>query len=89
MTPDDFAQLLATVTPIDPFRDFLGFAWETGAWPQEVRHIEPRHIDVEGECKVMPNAVCKLQAARAPKWSGRWPDVRPDESGPCGCGSRR
>ncbi len=59
VSPEDFAQLLAKVKPGDPFRDLLLFAWHSGCRPQEVRHIEPRHIQLASECIVIPKEEAK------------------------------
>jgi integrase len=47
MKPEDFGMFLAHLGSADPFRDILIFAWNTGARPQEIRHIEHRHINLE------------------------------------------
>lgn len=47
MKPEDYGTLLAHLHSTDPFRDILTFAWNTGARPQEIRHIEHRHINLE------------------------------------------
>lgn len=54
MTPEDYQQILALLSNTDPFRDWFMFAWYTGARPQEVRHIEPRHVELENERIVFP-----------------------------------
>ncbi len=54
MTPDDFQQLLGLLDERDPFRDLLLFVWHTGCRPQEVRHIEPRHVELDNERIVFP-----------------------------------
>lgn len=59
MAPDDYRAMLALLPGGDPFRDVLVFAWETGARPQEIRHIEPRHVDLPGECVVIPKEEAK------------------------------
>ena len=45
VTPGQFDQLLIRYQEGDPFRDLLVFLWETGARPQEARHVEPRHFN--------------------------------------------
>lgn len=47
MKPEDYDVIISKMTNKDPFRDLLIFAWNTGARPQEVRHIEPRHVNLE------------------------------------------
>ncbi len=59
MSADDFALLLSKVEEGDPFRDLLLFAWHTGCRPQEVRHIEPRHVNLAEECIVIPKEEAK------------------------------
>lgn len=54
MTNDDFQQILGMIKEGDPFRDLLLTVWFTGCRPQEVRHIEPRHVDLEKERIVFP-----------------------------------
>lgn len=54
MTPEDYERILATLREGDPFRDLFVFVWHTGCRPQEVRHIEARHIDLEREAIIFP-----------------------------------
>jgi len=53
-TPEDFEKVLSMIAPDDPFRCFLIFMWRTGARPQEARHIEKRHVELEMERIVFP-----------------------------------
>jgi integrase len=59
MSAEDFALLLSKVAAGDPFRDLLVFAWHTGCRPQEARLIEPRHVNLAGECIVIPKEEAK------------------------------
>jgi integrase len=59
ITPADFTELLAKVKQGDPFRDLLNFAWHTGCRPQEARHVEARHVNLDGECVVIPSEEAK------------------------------
>jgi integrase/recombinase XerC len=59
MTPEDYAAMLALLPENDPFRDVLVFAWHSGCRPQELRHIEPRHVDLAGQCIVIPKEEAK------------------------------
>lgn len=59
MKPEDFGTLLAHLHETDPFRDLLTFAWNTGARPQEVRHIEPRHVNIEKGYILFPKEEAK------------------------------
>jgi integrase/recombinase XerC len=54
MTPEDFEQILGHLKASDPFRDLFLFVWHTGCRPQEARHIEPRHVQLEHERIVFP-----------------------------------
>ncbi len=54
MKPADYEQMLALIKPGDPFRDLFTFAWVTGARPQEIRHIEQRHIFLDRKRIVFP-----------------------------------
>ena len=54
MTPDDFRVILGLLAESDPFRDFFVFVWMTGCRPQEARHIEPRHVELDNERIVFP-----------------------------------
>jgi integrase len=54
MQPGDFEQILSMLSNNDPFKDLLQFVWHTGCRPQEVRHIEPRHVDLVHERIVFP-----------------------------------
>jgi len=47
MKPEDYERILSTLTDRDPFKDLLVFVWITGVRPQEVRHIEPRHLHLD------------------------------------------
>lgn len=47
MKPEDYDIVLGHLKPTDPFYDLLVFVWTTGVRPQEVRHIEPRHVNLE------------------------------------------
>ncbi len=59
MKPDDFERILAKLRAGDPFRDIFLFAWHSGARPQECRHIEPRHVNLERGCIVFPKEESK------------------------------
>lgn len=59
MKPEDFGTLLAHLHHTDPFRDLLIFAWNTGARPQEIRHIEHRHINLEKGYILFPKEEAK------------------------------
>jgi integrase/recombinase XerC len=54
MTPDDFQVILGLLAETDPFRDFFLFVWLSGCRPQEARHIEPRHVELDKERIVFP-----------------------------------
>jgi integrase/recombinase XerC len=54
MAPEDFQVILSHLGDGDPFRDLFLFVWMTGCRPQEVRHIEPRHVELEDERIVFP-----------------------------------
>ena len=54
MTTADFDEILSKLEVNDPFRDLLQFVWHTGCRPQEVRHIEPRHVDLVNERIIFP-----------------------------------
>lgn len=54
MTKDDFEEILSRLSDGDPFKDLFRFVWLTGCRPQEVRHIEPRHVDLVHERIVFP-----------------------------------
>lgn len=54
MTFEDFEQILSMLSEADPFRDLLCFVWYSGCRPQEVRQIEPRHVDLERERIIFP-----------------------------------
>lgn len=54
MKPDDFQEILGLLAEGDPFRDLFLFIWQTGCRPQEVRHIEPRHVELDKERIVFP-----------------------------------
>lgn len=54
MKPEDYQNILSRLDENDPFRELLLFVWNTGCRPQEVRHIEPRHVNLERECITFP-----------------------------------
>lgn len=47
MKPTDYAAILGNLSGGDPFKDLLTFVWLVGCRPQEVRHIEHRHVNIE------------------------------------------
>jgi integrase len=59
MAPEDFQAMLAKLAPGDPFRDLFLFLWHTGCRPQESRHIEPRHVQLDQERIVIPKEEAK------------------------------
>jgi integrase len=59
MAPDDFQTILAWIEEGDPFGDLFLFFWHTGCRPQEARHIEPRHVDLERAVVVIPKEEAK------------------------------
>lgn len=59
MTNEDFEAVLSRLSTGDPFRDLVQFVWHSGCRPQEVRHIEPRHVDLVHERIVFPAAESK------------------------------
>lgn len=54
MKPGDYEEILTHLREGDPFRDLFITVWLTGMRPQEVRHIEPRHVELERERIVFP-----------------------------------
>lgn len=54
MTKADFEEILSRLSINDPFRDLFLFVWITGCRPQEVRHVEGRHVDLVHERLVFP-----------------------------------
>lgn len=59
MTPGDYQNIMVNLPEDDPFADVLTFMWHTGCRPQEVRHIEPRHVFLDRECVVIPKEEAK------------------------------
>jgi integrase len=59
MMPEDFLVMLAGVREGDPFRDLFLFIWHTGCRPQESRHIESRHVQLDQERIVFPKEEAK------------------------------
>lgn len=45
-TEDDITAMLAHLHPTDPLRDFIICQWHMYARPQEIRHIEARHVNL-------------------------------------------
>lgn len=54
MTQADYEEIFNILHADDPFRDLLVFVWQTGCRPQEARHIERRHVEIEHERIVFP-----------------------------------
>ena len=44
MKPEDYENILKHLRDGDPFKELLIFVWMSGCRPQEVRHIESRHV---------------------------------------------
>ena len=59
MAPEDFLAILARLRQGDPFRDLFLFLWHSGCRPQEARHIEPRHVQLDQERIVIPKEEAK------------------------------
>ena len=59
MSEADFQQILRQLRHNDPFRELLLFVWHSGCRPQEARHIEARHVNLEAECIVIPKEEAK------------------------------
>lgn len=59
MKPADYETILALLDVDDPFRDLFTFVWHTGCRPQEVRHIEPRHVNLEKGYVLFPKEEAK------------------------------
>lgn len=64
MKTDDFERILSLISEKDSFRDFFQVMWYTGCRPQELRHIEPRHVDLTNECIVLPAEESKGKKAK-------------------------
>ena len=65
MTPEDFQTFLVRLRQGDPFRDLFLFLWHSGCRPQEARHIEPRHVQLDQERIVIPKDEAKGKALPA------------------------
>lgn len=59
MSLEHYQAMLSHLPEGDPFRDVLVFVWHSGARPQEVRHIEPRHVDLAAGCITFPKQESK------------------------------
>ena len=59
MTAESFTEMLGHYSEGDPFRDLLLFSWHSGCRPQEVTHIEARHVQLDAECIVIPKEEAK------------------------------
>lgn len=64
MTKEDYDGIFSGLSLKDPFRDLLKFVWQTGCRPQEVRHIESRHVEVEHQRIVFPAEESKGKRAK-------------------------
>jgi integrase/recombinase XerC len=54
VSPEEWQQIKNHYPDGDPFRDMLEFGWETGCRPQEVKRIEPRHVELAQHRVVFP-----------------------------------
>jgi integrase len=52
--PDGVDAFLQAIDDSDPFRDMLVFSWACGCRPQEARHIEARHVNIERQVIIFP-----------------------------------
>ena len=59
MSSEDFQSMLGKLATGDPFRDLFLFVWHSGCRPQEARHIEARHIQLDQERIVIPKEEAK------------------------------
>lgn len=55
----DYDKILGLLPSNDPFRDLLIFVWTVGCRPQEVRHIEYRHLHLDGGYILFPKEESK------------------------------
>jgi integrase len=75
MMPEDFQVILARLREGDPFRDLFLFLWHTGCRPQEARHVEPRHVQIENQRIVILREDAK--GKRHPRVQSIHPVTRP------------
>jgi integrase len=54
VTPEVWEKIKNHYAEGDPFRELLEAAWETGSRPQEVKRIEPRHVQLDLHRVVFP-----------------------------------
>jgi integrase/recombinase XerC len=54
MAPEDAEAILAALADAEPFRDLFLFIWHSGCRPQEARHIEARHVQLDKQRVVIP-----------------------------------
>jgi integrase len=59
-TAEEYRALLS-LTRDREFRELLTAAWETGARPQEILHVEARHVDLQNARWVFPPAESKMK----------------------------
>jgi len=59
ITPEGFAAIASRYAEGDPFRDLLEFTWYSGCRPQEARHIEARHVQLQAERVIIPKEEAK------------------------------
>jgi integrase len=53
VTPEQYNKLLELIHD-QRFRDVITLAWESGARPQEIVHVEGRHVDLQNSRLVIP-----------------------------------
>ena len=59
MALEDFLAFLSRLPAGDPFRNLFLFIWHSGCRPQEARHIEPRHVQLDHGRIVIPKEEAK------------------------------
>jgi integrase/recombinase XerC len=59
VSPDEWPKIRDHYAEGDPFRDLLEVAWETGCRPQEVKWLEPRHVQMDKRLIFIPKEEAK------------------------------
>jgi integrase len=64
ITPEEFEEILSHVHDV-PFRDLLIASYDSGSRPQEIKHLEARHLQLDKQRAVIPGEEAKGGRTRA------------------------
>jgi integrase len=74
LTPEEFQTLIKAI-PDFQLRELLEVSYDTGARPQEIKHLEARHIQTEKQRAVIPAMEAKGKVVRTIYFDASWPII--------------